>query len=141
MPRGNPKLSMLVYKPAEWDATSQAFNSLEYAISRQPDTVRLYYLAGLRDKSLTCYSREMPRWWERIVARYAASLLDRPVCGCIEHRVTEWQRDLAFSSGAEELASYSLSSGDLDCPLGTRRGALQAWKRIQSEALGEMANL
>ena len=82
----------------------------------------------------------MDRFLELAVAYYAAALLDRPICECnnIKTWVDHWQRDLAIA-GAEE--GLSVSADDLDCPFGTRRGAVFAWRRVKKEALGETANV
>jgi hypothetical protein len=139
MMRGNPRNSLVVYQPAEWNSATLDFDSVGWAVERQPDLVRLYYLAGLRDKDLICSERDMSLSWKQTVAAFAASKLARPTCDCetAHDRVERWRQDLAFSSGAEELASYSLSSEDLSNPFGTRRGAIQAWKQVQREALGD----
>lgn len=136
---GDPRLSILAYTPADWDAADESFCSTAMAVGRAPDVVRLYYYAGLRAKGLTCPTLQMDRGWERIVAYYAASLLERQVCDCpnVHAGVDRWRQDLAFSGGADELASYNLTEEDLGNPLGTRRGAIFAWKRIKQEAIGE----
>jgi len=131
--------SLITYSPAVWNADNETFDSAAWAVGRQPDIVRLYYRAGLRRNDLACPDWSMDPAWERIVAAYAASLLDRPVCDCsnVAGKIEQYRTVLAFSSGATELASYSLSPEDLANPLGTTRGAIMAWKRVKQESLGE----
>ena len=134
--RGEPVNSLLAYTPADWDADENAWAYKEYSVGRQPDIVRIFYLAGLRDLHRACPQRQMDQAWERSVAQFAAALLDRPVCACanVTNRLNQWRADLAFSTGATELASYSMSKSDLDNPLGTTRGAVAAWKRVRDAA-------
>lgn len=131
MLRDDPRLSITVYHPATWDEDALAFTNTAAALGRQPDLVRMWYYAGWRDKASAAPLLEMDEEWARIVAYFAASKLDRPVCACSRHWFEQWQSDLAFSGGANELASYSLSPSDLDNPFGTRRGAVHAWRRVR----------
>lgn len=141
--RGDPRLSVVAFGPADWDAASDSYTPTSFSVGRNPDVVRLYYYAGLRDKGQACANNVMDREWARAVAFYAASLLDRPLCDCtvVKQQLERYSQDLAFQSGADETGSYQISSGDLDCPLGTRRGALLAWKRIADRATGESVAL
>lgn len=129
--RGDPRLSILSYRPATWDADEEQFDSVAWAVQRQPEIVRLYYYAGLRDKNLACPTVTMDREWERTVAYYAAALLDRPVCECnnVHAWVEHWRRDLAIK-GEEGL---QISARDLDNPFGTRRGMVHASRRVTRE--------
>ena len=143
--RGDPRLSIFAFNPGTWDATANGFTQAEFIIPRSPDVVRLYYYAGLRNKAAACANKEMDPAWARAVAYYAASLLDRPACDCAASKaiIDRWAQDLAFESGADESGSYRLSEGDLDNPLGTRRGAIYAWKRISNsqEPIGTAVEL
>lgn len=127
--RSDPRLAQVVYKPASWNATSLDFDDAALAVGRQPDIVRLYYYAGFRDKALVCPVNDMSAEWTQAVAVYAAALLDRETCAPGDF-VERWQTDLAFTTGADQLASYSISRSDLDNPFGTRRGAVVAWKKV-----------
>lgn len=129
---GDPLLGNLSYSPAEWDADANGFTILALTPARQPDIVRLWYYAGLRDKSQACPLRDMDRAWQRTVANYAASMLDRPPCSCVQERWERLRVDRAFTGGAEETSSYTVTASDLGNPLGTRHGAIEAWRRINS---------
>lgn len=138
MVRGDPRQSIVVYQPGEWDADTQQFTSLAYAVGRQPDIARLYYLAGWQSKGLSCPLAQMDPDWARAVAYYAASLLDRPICECnnIKSWVDYWQRDLAVA-GVDE--SLRVPDSMLDNPFGTRRGAVFAWQRVKDKMIGKAA--
>lgn len=135
--RGALRQSMLVYRPATWNSTTLEFDAAGWATGRQPDALRLWYYAGQRNKSFGCPTQVMSGDWERIVAYYAASLLDRAVCECnnVHAWVDHWRRDLRIP-GEEGL---QISQADLENPFGTRRGAVQAWHRVVGEggAMGQ----
>lgn len=130
MLRDDPRLSVVSYRPATWDATSLEFDSAVWASGRQPDLVRLFYYAGWRKKNLAAPTIQMDRFWERVVAYYAAALLDRPVCECnnVHAWVENWQRDLRLSDQGRQI---NISRADLENPFGTRRGAIYAWHQVQ----------
>lgn len=134
--REDPRLGLIVPWPGTWNAATATFSTDSWADSRTPDMVRLFYYAGLRDQRQTYPTVDLDPDWARTVAFYAAALLDRPPCGCNSEMFDRWRADLAFSSGAEELASYQLSPRDLDNPFGTRRGAVYAWRRVNRPGVG-----
>ncbi len=128
--RGNPRLSLVSYTPATWDAVDEEFDAAELAICRQPDVVTAYYRAGLHDMTKPCYNSEMPDQWARAVAYFAASKLDRPICECAAAQVDKWRVDLAFQTGAEQLSQYQVTERMLNNPFGTMRGAVEAWRQV-----------
>jgi hypothetical protein len=136
MLRSEPRLSLVSYRPGTWDATNEEFTAEAYTENREPDIVRLYYYAGWRDRRLECPTVRMDPQWERVVAYYAASLLDRPICECnnVGAWVDHWQRDLAIA-GADEF--LKVPDRMLDNPFGTRRGAIFAWQRVKEQAIGQ----
>lgn len=77
---------------------------------------------------------QMDPFWQTVVARFAAAELARPICGCDDanRELYRWQFDLARTSGAADEAYGAISAKDLDNPFGTRRGAVSAWRAIQS---------
>jgi len=135
--RGDPRNSMVAFQPGEWDAATETFTPFGWQLPRQPDLARLWYYAGLRDMRMACPERGMPAEWERVVAYYAAALLDRPLCECnnVHAWIEHWRRDLAVS-GEEGL---SVSRADLDNPFGTKYGAVHAWRRVigSRDSVGE----
>ena len=131
MARGDRRLGILTYHPATWNATTLEFDSAAWALGRQPDIVRLWYYSGIRDERMSCSNRRMASEWERAVAYYAASLLDRPLCECnnVSAWVKHWRRDLAIGGEGSEEAT-SVDPDLLGNPFGTRRGAVFAWQQV-----------
>lgn len=126
--RGDIKQGLVGYRPATWNSTNLEFDAAALAVARQPDIVRLWYFAGLREKGLTCSILEMSKEWEQVVSRYATAILDRMVCACtnVHSNVEYWQQDLAIR-GKEGLF---VPRDQLDNPFGTRRGAVAAWQKV-----------
>lgn len=129
--RGDPRLGMVAAHPATWNETNLSFDHARMPVGRAPDLIRYWYYAGLRNQNAECPTLQMDEDWARIVAHLAASKLDRSPCACVSTRWEYWSADLAFTHGATELQSYTLSASDLGNPLGTRRGAVEAWRRLQ----------
>jgi len=127
----NPRLSVINYQPATWNSSTLTMDPQPWALPRQPTLVRLYYYAGWRNRTLPCPTTSMDPEWERVVAYYAASLLDRPICGCnnISEFVKRWQYDYAVS-GPENTVT---APKDVDNPFGSTRGAIRAWRAVNRE--------
>ncbi len=134
--RDDPRHSIVVYKPGTWNADDEAFDSASWTVGREPNLVRLYYYAGWRNKGLACPRVQMDGNWERVVAYYAATLLDRPLCACdnVKSWTDYWQQDLAINT-AEQSRREPMEM--LDNPFGTTRGAIYAWKRVKDKMSGK----
>jgi len=80
----------------------------------------------------------MDSLWERAVAYYSLSFLDRPLCGCnnLEKASQHWRDDLSLNILDK---TYQLSPEILNNPLGMTRGAVFAWQQInaQGKRLGQ----
>lgn len=128
--RSDPRISTVLYGPAAWNSTTLAFDPAAWSVARQPEMVRVWYYAGLQDKTLTCRTRRMSPQWERMVAYYATSKLDRPFCACsnIDAFMEHWRQDLAIR-GTQGL---NIPTKKLENPFGTTRGAIYVWDRITS---------
>jgi hypothetical protein len=126
----DPRLGIMTYWPAEWDAADADYDEVCPTICRQPDQVRLYYYSGNEDKNLTRSRVEMEDYWKYAVAYYAASLLDREVCDCenVRNFVKRWQVDRA-RAGRDQV--YTLTTTQADNNLGTREGAIYALNCIR----------
>lgn len=107
-----------------YNATDGVWSSYPGMCS-EPDRVLIRYLAGI-----PLVNGDMRSDWAVVTARLAAAELARHICDCQQSNraLDYWQTDLALTSDTE---SFNLSPGDLDCPWGTRRGHLQAWKFVQ----------
>lgn len=129
IPRGDPRLSMLAYTPSDWNAETSQFDPACVLTARQPDIVRLYYLAGYEDKRLACPRRDMDAGLQRAVAYLAASLLDRPPCDCSSSMWGYWNEDMA------QGAKFVVQAATIHNPIGTRRGQVYAWNRLNDPGL------
>lgn len=128
--RSNPRLGIVGYSPATWDSDNSEFDSASWAVSRNPEVIRLWYYSGWRDKNAT-YTNRLDERWGRAVAFYAASLLDRPPCECSANNWGRWRQDLTLIDGDEDgKPTYRNPDGILDNPLGSTRGAVYAWRMI-----------
>lgn len=127
--RGDPRQSIVGYWPADWNSDTLEFDRTVWSTTREPDIVRLYYYAGWRNKSGQYLNRMDPKW-ERTVAYYAASLLDREPCSCCKGAWDKWHQDLALVTGSEELGIFGDTK--LENPLGTTRGAVNAYRRLRN---------
>lgn len=137
--RGDPRLGLVGYRPATWNADTLDFDPASWVIGRNPDAVRLWYYAGYRDRTLAQPTNEMDGFWAYTVAIYAASLLARDLCDCSK-AVEAWREDLSHISGGGQADRYRIANDDLSaCPFGTRRGAVMAWRRIQQRPGAKVA--
>lgn len=83
--------------------------------------------------------------WTQVVIRYAIAELQRPICACADmnQQLNFWQQDLALVGYGESNNQSLFRTTDdvLKCPLGTRRGAVDAWRAISRLALHTAVNL
>jgi len=137
----NAKLGEAVPTPAIFDATTEVWNASQFSVCRDPDQVRLYYLAGdLSNENLagrTC--QPLSNWWAQAIAWIATARLERPFCAGtnVLSLTKKFQRDMAIT-GAE---SFQISEGDLDNPFGTRVGEVMAWRRVKKIAQRRMTGV
>lgn len=108
-----------------YDSTAGTWATFPWSFCTQPDRVLVRYLAGI-----PLVNGDMRSDWAMVTARLAAAELARPICDCVESNraLAYWQTDLAITSDTE---SYTVSPADLDCPWGSRRGHIQAWRFVQ----------
>ena len=134
----DPRLGFAVPAPASWDAREEAFTTGEWTECREPDQVRFWYYSGYQDKSIDRYNVRMSPYWKYAVAFFAASKLDRPVCGCsnVQQFIDRWRIDVMankFSDGTG--MSINVTPEQLSNRLGSTYGALYAWKRIHQNGI------
>lgn len=74
--------------------------------------------------------------WRLIIGRYALAELQRQISACesANREVKRWQNDLARAGGVVE-EQFKLSDADLNCPFGTRAGAIYAWNEVKDQRL------
>lgn len=127
----DPRMGVAVPAPGTWVAADQTFSALEWTACREPDQVRFWYYSGIQDLALTRPKVQMSPYWEKAVAFFAASKLDRPVCGCsnVQQFIDKWRRDAVFSN--EEEGAMQLTPEQASNHMGTSLGAIYAWRQIQ----------
>lgn len=128
------RIGICVPTPAEWSISAQAFTENEWSACREPDQARFYYYSGWRGNVTRPYVNLDPMW-EKAIAYYAASKLDRPVCGCsnVTSFIDFWRRDAAHSS--QEEGGFSITAEQAGNQLGTTKGALYAWQTIHRNGI------
>ena len=120
---------LLTPADASYDSTTGIWSSLDWTVCAQPDRVTLRYLAGFP----LAADGIMAEPYRTVVARLAAAELGRTVCGCdyANRELYRWQFDLSQTARGDEL--FGISPENLNNPLGTRRGHVQAWKFIMDQ--------
>ena len=126
---------MGVITPGEalYDPTTQSWNAIywHYTMCRPPDRMLINYLGGYPLGP----DGQIDRKFQPIVARFAAAELNRPVCKCsaANQEIYRWTVDEAMMSMG---SSYKrMSSGQVECPFGTRAGQLQAWNFVRANTV------
>lgn len=119
------QMGILSAAPAVYASSQAQWQGTGFAGCTDPDRIEVRYLAGL-----PLVHGQMHSFWSDIVCLLTLAELPGPICACKEanQRISHWQQDLARSSGVEQFAY--ISSADLANPLGTRRGHIEAWKKI-----------
>lgn len=119
-----------IVTPAEaaYNTDTGIWSSLDWTVCAEPDRVLIRYLAGYPLDA----TGQMDAKWRRVVAYMAAAELDKTVCACdaANARISYWQFDLARTAGAND-EQYGTTQQILDCPFGTRRGQVYAWRNVQ----------
>lgn len=132
------------YQPANFDATAQTFSAAAPAVGRNPNNVRAWYYAGLRDMSADAPNLEMDDMWATVVAHLSLTFLQRPLCACdnVEALATMMREDLAAEVAVDAgSASFQLNDEQLGNPFGTQRGAVMAWRQIRENTIGQAVRL
>lgn len=96
-----------------------------------PARVVVRYQAGL---PLDRTTKQMEVTWQQAIARLALAELGNPLCACKDRVINQdtyhWQFDVSRAAGAND-EQYAVSGEDLNNPFGTRRGHIDAWKKIK----------
>lgn len=126
----DPELGIVTYHPATWDATDEEYDSASLAYSRGPNRIRLNYLSGYQGRRIARPYCDIDPTLARIIAIYSLTLVDRPVCECsnVQGFFDRWREDLALTG---EQGSYQVAARSLECPWGTKAGAVWAWRQLQ----------
>lgn len=123
------RLGWVVPGEAAYNATSGTWDTVDWSACRQPDHVLIRFYAGL-----PLVDQQMDPQWRDVVAHLAAAELPRPGRGAdtANHWLAHYQFDLARSSGANDEAYAGISPEYLNNPFGSRRGQVEAWRRVIS---------
>lgn len=127
------KVGLIAGIPATYDATDGSYTYAFWSGYRVPDRAHVWYRAGLWDPRGK--KGALPPRFARAVAYMAAARLDRPLCSCsnIEEMVKFWAEDKALN--VKDQSSWTNSAKLLECPFGTRRGEIEAWKLVSRERI------
>lgn len=128
------RLGLVVPAPGSWNSDEEEFDSAEWSACREPDQVRFWYYSGYTDFGLVRPYAEVSPYWKYAIAYYAASLLDRPVCGCsnVNQFIEKWRRDMAFN---DKSGNFTLTPELLGNKFGTTMGAVYAWKQVHKSGM------
>lgn len=132
------QLGIFDAKYATWNGTEFTWNYP--TLCSYPQKIRIHYRAGWMKSSDTKWTTAMDPMWERILAHYVIGKLGRPLCGCeqMQAETARWAEDLAMRKSTESSSvSYQYTDDILSNPLGSSRGAVEAWAAIQNLALAE----
>jgi len=128
-----PELGIVALGQATYNSTTDQFvQTVNWQSCRPPDKVTIRAWAG---KPLV--NGEMDVRMQRVVAYFATAELARPICACQDanRQIYHWQFDLARTGGADGEQYGAISADDLNCPYGTRRGHVYAWKETRDMRL------
>lgn len=139
--RGDERLGVWAYQPATWDAEEEIWSSQTQSVCRWPDAVRLWYYGGYQSSVASCPRNTMDQRMAQAVAYLACSKLDRPFCEAVPHFIDTLRDDLALTQSRMQGRFYQVSSSDLNCPFGTTRGAILAWRMIKAGNLSVAAGV
>lgn len=134
------RLGVVAAIPANWNAGTQEFDASTFVMFRAPDRIKLYLRSGYRSGTINRPLSNMDEGLARAITYYAASMLDRPLCGCkpLEAQVAYWRTDLAALKTTQVgSTSFRVNDRILNNPLGTTKGAVNAWQIISKMMLGE----
>lgn len=129
------RLGLITGHPAIWDAETQTYLAASYFVPRMPDKARWWYRAGYRDQKRPRPFRDMDQRLERAIAIFAASILERPFCGCktVEAATQYWREDFSM---ATQDHTFRATPRLVENPFGPTRGAVEAWRIVRTMALG-----
>jgi hypothetical protein len=115
---------------ATYDDDDAEWEEQTWTDCREPDQVKIWYYAGDLDNRYlgghTC--DPLSHFWAQTIAWLATARIERPFCACpnVQALANDLRTDMAFITEN----SYLMSERALDNPFGTRKGEVQAWRRI-----------
>lgn len=138
---GDPTLGIGLARPGTW--TDGEFTAGHYLNCMHPNGIKVSYLSGHRDSTGYPWAnfpmdrmKRMSFQLAEAVAWFASALLERPPCDCTVDSWEYWRQDLSLTANVR----YAVQAAKPN-PFGTRRGAVEAWNRVQELSLGNGAVL
>jgi hypothetical protein len=125
---------LVVPAPGTYDSDDGEWDQDAFDECRDPDSVSLYYYSG--DYSDRWRAGDvcdpLADFWAHPIAWVATARLERPFCQC--GPVTAMARHLREDMALVGEVSYQTDFNILNNPLGSRRGEVMAWQRINRVA-------
>jgi hypothetical protein len=120
-----------VPQPASWNATDADWDNDTFTLCYEPDQVKVWYYAGdMSDDYVNGRTVDpLKRSFAEAIAWMATARLERNFCACgnLTALATNLRRDLTLIS---RDSTYAVPDKVLDNPFGTRKGEVDAWRRI-----------
>jgi hypothetical protein len=129
-PIGDQRISNVGLHPAVWNADTMKWEWPNVCIDRMADDAEVNYFAGWQNKNTSRPLSTMDLKWREAVAWYAAALLERPPCDCNPDFWEHWREDLTTTFNPRGGQITNVGKIDLANPFGTRRGMIEAWRRV-----------
>lgn len=127
----NKEIGAIAPGTALYDATTGAWVSVNWwTCSLPPQRLTVRYRAGWRlDKD-----GQVAREWQVPVTRMAIAEMTRRLCACdvANREWATWAFDVSRAAGAND-EQYTVSREDLTNPFGTRRGHIDAWRKVRTK--------
>lgn len=123
--------------PGTYDSDSGQWLQASWLECREPDQVKMWYQAGWVDEGFLSGASCDPVDLElaRIVSWITIARMERNFCNCGNTLdMQEYLRDDLARS--DQARSYNLTADVLENPLGTKRGEVMAWQKL--EKLGDI---
>jgi len=128
---GNVELGVIVPVPAEYDSDEAVWTALNFTYGREPDQVRLSYLAGeMSQKYISGASCDpLKSVYAKAIAYMATARISKPACSCpdLADNFEAMRLDLSL---LEDGGSHLVTPELLNNPFGPRRGEVMAWNLL-----------
>lgn len=134
------RVGLFSASPGDWDADNNSYDRVALAVGRSPDRVKINYYAGYTDQNKRNPNIDMDTSWETVISRFAVTLLNRQICACqnVVAATQMWREDMAHNvTSPSQASSYRIPQNLFNNPIGTTLGALNLWRKIVRERLGE----
>jgi hypothetical protein len=116
---------------ATYDSTDAQWEADGMVVCRDPDFVKTWYYCGMIDDGYLANTRNdpLPLRLARAIMWLATARLERPLCACsnVSSLSQSLQADIAVAGEGGDM----LSDDALNCPFGTKRGEIMAWRAIR----------